>query len=326
MARFVLSQLIDRARRLARVTSNSVSDENVKDLINEGLREFGKEVQGLWSQEYITVVPKFNARTNWYYYIASDSASTSVAICTDSINMATGSTVAASLTTALQNEGGNWATASIVWDSDQWAFVAIVPSSTYIEIAPPSADTYVDASEKIWGSSATQTSASFLGTFPEDCTVEASLPAGFLNLIHAEWNQTPLEPAPSSLFVSPEYQGTDPAYYSVYNKNIRIYPTPTVQKLFEIWYKKLPTEFGEASSSVSASISLDQEYELAPVYYAASVMAEENFESKIADRYYGRFLLQCRRYTQQFANQNPQMFPQSATFRQPSVDPETPSD
>jgi hypothetical protein len=120
-----------------------------------------------------------------------------------------------------------------------------------------------------------------------------------------------LTPAPFDIFMSPQMTG-NPEYYASKNKNIWLNPVPDEQKLLHIYYRSLPTDFGVASvtgsGSMSASSSLDSEVQMAPVYYAASQLAEQNFEKDVADRMYVRYHKMVLEYKQNFHNQNPQMF------------------
>lgn len=339
MARFVLDDMITRARRLARTTSNTVSDEEVKNLINEGLREFGMNTQGLWSHELITLWPRFDFPGTsdpidfYAFQLRCDHTSATIVV-DNSVFMATGTTVATLINLAITTDpvAVNFATATCYWDANAWRMAIEIPSSSFISVEAPTVSGpvyYEDVREYLFGAAtATQASDTFIGAFPQDMTLETELPTGFLSMEWVLWDGVLLKPWPPKLFMSPQSYGT-PAYYSIINKSIRVIPYPTEQKRFEVWFKKLPTEYGvvataTGSGSSSASSPLTQEFELAPMYYAASIMAEENHEGQIADRFRAKFLLQCYKYTQQYANQNPKIFPVERPFRQPDVDPETP--
>ena len=59
-----LSAQTTRVKRLARVSSNSVTvtntDDVVMDYINEGVREFCKIANGVPGEDYLTVAPVFD--------------------------------------------------------------------------------------------------------------------------------------------------------------------------------------------------------------------------------------------------------------------------
>ena len=144
-----------------------------------------------------------------------------------------------------------------------------------------------------------------------------------MSIEHVEWDGDMLAPAPFDLTISPGYSGTNPRYYSINNKEIRLFPTPSDNNDLRVFYKKMPDDFGAASAtgsgSMSASCSLDREFQYAPIYWGAAQMADENGESDRADRWLAKYYLEARKYTSQRANQNPQMFPKTYGFQVPEV-------
>jgi hypothetical protein len=170
----------------------------------------------------------------------------------------------------------------------------------------------------------TTTGSTWVSAFPDDCNIEASLPSDFYAMEHVEWDNYALVGAPFDLFISPLQTG-DPQFFAVKGKKIRLYPVPDEQELFHIFYRSLPADFGTVgtatgSGSMSASSALELDVQRAPVYYAASILAEQNFEPTIADRYYARYRKMMLDYKQNFHNQNPQMFPNVwPPYRTPEV-------
>ena len=61
-------------------------------------------------------------------------------------------------------------------------------------------------------------------------------------------------------------------------------------------------------------INLEDEDAMGSVYYASSVIAEENFEKDIADRMYARYKKMTTDYITRHANVNPKIFPKAAPF------------
>ena len=228
-----------------------------------------------------------------------------------------GASVAVSLASSLQ---GTWVAASCTWSSTDWKYIIAIPGESSIQVTTPEGEVYIDVTDKFFGGGSTQATASWLSSFPRDCTVKASLPTSFYSMEHVAWDGATVNAAPFDLFISPQLSG-DPYYYAVKNKDLYLYPVPDGQKLLQVVYRAYPTDFGVASAtgsgSMSASSSLDVEVQMAPVFYAASQLAEQNFEPKVADRMYSRFRMMALAFKQNFHNQNPQMFQNLATARLP---------
>ena len=322
MAKKILSQLVTRARRMARVTDSTHDNQDVTDLINEGQREFAKEAFGLWAEDYLTLKPWFDGRTNMAIGVRTDWGSASFAITATNFTDASGTTVAGYLTTAIQSatsDAASFATSSIYWDASNWYFVIETASATRIEVFAPTYTQWIDYTDALFGKSGTQTASTWVGGQPEDALIEASLPSGYLSMEHVEWDKNPVYPAPFDVFISPEQTSSNPYYWGVKNKKIRLYPEPTEQKLLHIWYREMPTEFGEYSTSMSASSYMDLEYEMAPIHYAAAKMAEDNMEYGVSDRQFALYTRLHRQYNRQYNNQNPQMYPRAVPNRLPKV-------
>lgn len=291
-----LSEQISKVRALTRTTSNAKTDSEVMDVINDGIREFAKDVYGINSEEYLTVTPRFSTRTNFGFKINDGTSSLTVAIA--SLNDATGTTVAASLESAIQ---ATWGSATVSWSTSAWTFAVTIPSATYIQVEEPPSN-YVSMVSQIFGGT-TEVSASVLtGGFPEDCTVEVSLPSGFLQIYNVEWDSSPLYPTSFDRVVSPETHG-DPMYYNVTDGKMRFFPVPDEQKRLHIFYRGIPAVFASTTSTLSCSLAT--EYHMAPVYYGAGTIAEENFEYEISNRMMSRYTDQVRKYILQHSNQDP---------------------
>ena len=304
-----LETMMEQARRMSRTTVASHTDEVVKDYINYGQQEFSKDCKGLWAQDWLTVSPKFWLRSHFAIAIETNEGSASFTFATTSYDAIDGASVAALLSTSIQT---TWSSSTVVWSSSNWTFTIENPSASWFNLFAPQAGTVIDFSTKLFGSTVESASASFTGGFPEDCNIDTSCPTGFLNMEYVEWDDSPLDPAPFDLFISPNSSGT-PQYWQVREKTVKLYPVPDEQGLFHIWYRKLPTDFGAVSvtgsGSLSATCALDSEYQLGPVYYAASLLADDNYEDARADRLYARYKMSVNKYIQQHHNQHPEMFP-----------------
>jgi len=305
-----LEDQIIHVRSLSRTTESSHSHNVIGQWINEGQREFAKEAIGFWKDNYLSLDPKFDIKPNFYFKVTLATASASFPINASSSVFVdiSGASVAAFIASSIQ---GTWAAATCNWSTADWRFTVEIPGESSIEVGSPEGTVLVDATDMFFGGGDTQTTATWLSSFPRDCTVKASLPTSFMSIEHVEWDNATCVAAPFDNFISPDYIG-DPYYYAVKNKDLYLFPVPDEQKLLRVFYRAFPTDFGAASvtgsGSMSASSSLDAEVQMAPVFYAASMMAEQNFESKVADRMFARFKKMALEYKQNFHNQNPQMF------------------
>jgi len=312
-----LSQAITKVRELSRTNSSGASDTAIMQLINEGQREFAKDAYGMITEDYLTITPLFDLQTDFAFSLAlNGGTATDVAITTMDYINATAGTVATQLTTALTAQA---ATCTISWASASWYFTltfeATVSSAVFAE---PTAPTHIDALNLILGGAASFTAPTCTGSFPLDCAVEVSLPDNFLQMYRVEWDDNALSPAPFGLFVSPEYTGT-PIQYHVYGKRLRLYPAPGSQKSLHIFYKYYPTDWVDAATQGSVDMTIDTEHQLMPLYFAASLQAEMNFEELRAQRLYSRYLDQVRKYNRLYNNQNPAMFPRHEPVLVPKV-------
>jgi len=311
-----LGQSITKVRELSRTNTTGASDTAIMQLINEGQREFAKDVFGMMKEDYLTITPLFDIQTDFAFSLALNGG-TATDVCitaTDFIN-ATAGTVATQLVTALTAQA---ATCTISWASATWYFtITFGATVTTAVFSAPTTPAYIDAVPLIMGEEASYTAPTCTGSFPEDCAVEASLPTDLLYLYHVEWDGNALSPAPPDMFWSPNYEGT-PGHYMVYDKKLRLFPSPTQQKRLHLIYKYFPSDWTDVSQTAS-SIQYDTEWHMAPVYFAAALQAEMNFEDKIAQRLHARYIDQVRKYNRLQCNQNPQMFPKHPPVPQISV-------
>ena len=306
----IFEDMIIHAREFSRTTESSKSHTAVGNYINEGQRQFCMESGGMWKENYLTLSPLFDVKDNFYFKVILATASASFPINASASNYMDvgGASVAVMMASSIQ---GTWVAATCGWDTTAWKFYIEIPGESSIAVGSPEGITYIDVIDTYFGGGKTVASATWLSSFPEDCTVRASLPTGYYAMEHAEWDRVSLIPAPFDIFMSPQRTG-NPEYYAIKNKDIYLSPVPDEQKLLHIYYRSLPTDFGAASvtgsGSMSASSSLDAEVQMAPVFYAASLLAEQNFEKEVADRMYSRYKKITLDYKQNFHNQNPQMF------------------
>jgi hypothetical protein len=285
-------------------------------LINEGQREFAKDVYGMMKEEYLTITPLFDLQTNAAISLALNGG-TATDICiaaTHTVN-ATAGIVATQLVTALTAQT---ATATVTFASATWYFTITFDASVSAAVFDsPTTPGYIDAIGMLMGKSSTHTAPTCTGSLPEDCAVEASLPADCLYVYGVEWDGTKLEPAPLEDFWSPDYEG-DPQSYAVYGNKLRLFPSPSEQKRLHLIYKYHASDWASLTQSAS-QMDYATDWHMAPLYYAGSLQAEMNFEDDIAKRLYARYMEQVRKYNRLEQNQKPGMFPKHETFIQPKV-------
>lgn len=327
-----LGDQVTYVHRLAAATAGqmnvSVDSEATRKYINEGVREFLKGAGGVPKEDYLTVTPRFDTRTNWAIRLtitggSNALAATDIAVTsTDRSNVA-GSQVATDLQTAIQAAGAGSATVAFnTSGADIWKFTIDSSDGTSIQVEAPSRVDYVDATDLLFGKTDTQTSTTWVSSFPQDFLVETDLPSNFLTLTHVEWDGHPLVPAPFEFFISPSRHGT-PQWYAVKNKKIRVYPAPTDQELFHIWYRGVEDDLAVDSSADSTTSPLPAQVHMAPVYYAASKILEETHEYDKADRLFRDYLNMVGEYSRRENNANPSLFPNAEPVVIPRVESES---
>lgn len=236
----------EQARRYSRVTSTQADDEQVDLLLACSINEFAMDVGGVPVEDNIAIAAKFTTETNMAVRITvvggtGEMAATDVLITGTARNETTGTQVATDFQTNLQAAVGTSMT--VTWSN--FYFTIDTLDATSITFEAPTTTTYVDARDLLGlPTSPTLTDYSFDGNFPTDCTMEATLPTDIIQIERVEWDNNLLRPLPRNYFVSPESSGT-PCYYNVRGDNIRLYPTPTTDKLLHIEYRGLPSESQE---------------------------------------------------------------------------------
>ena len=232
-----------QARRYSRVSSTQATDAQVNLLIQDAIDEFANDVDGFPTEEYLSIAARFDTKTNYAVRITvvggnGEMSATDVLITGTARDDTTGTIVAADFQTTLQAATGESMT--VAWAD--FAFTIDTLDATSIAFAAPTTVTYVDARELLGLPAApTLSDYSFTGSFPEDCTMEATIPSDAFQIERVEWDQKTLEELPPRHFMSPESSG-DPAYYRVRGREIRLSPSPTTQGLFHIEYRGAPAE------------------------------------------------------------------------------------
>lgn len=243
-----LLEAISRAREFARVTETSHTDAQVMNAINEGVKEFAKEAKGITKEAYLDIEPMFDTRTTFAIRLTITGgtnalAATDIAITSTERDNATGTTVASDLQAAIQAAGA--ASATVAWSTTSWVFTVDSLDGTEVTVEEPSGIIYSDARALLFGAaSSTQSGNDWVGSLPEDCLVETALPSDYRAIVPpVEWDKNKLYSANFDIFASPQQSSTHPVYYGIRNNRIRLWPSPSEQKDFHIWYHYIPTAF-----------------------------------------------------------------------------------
>lgn len=253
-----LIQAIADARSWARVNTSSHSDQEVMRALNDGQREFAKEAHGLTKEGYLDIEPVFDTRTNFAVRItitAGDNAlvATDVVLTGTDRDNVTGTQVATDLQVTLRAAGA--ATATVVWSTTTWVFTIDSDNGTDITIGAPSAIIYADATGLLFGAATGSSgAATYVGSLPEDCTVEADLPSDCRSVLPpVEWDGNRLTSANFDIFASPGYNTTTPYHYALRGTKMRLWPAPSRQGLCHFWYEYIPAEFANGYQGCSLS-------------------------------------------------------------------------
>lgn len=308
-----LASQITYAERLARVSSNVTTASSANDItikyINEGVREFCKVAGGIPKVGYLQLAPKFDVQTNWAVGITITGGANALT-SRDWVLAATNtaSVGAASFASYLggQLSSTQLVSVSVSWDSTTWKFTIYdrLGSATYIEVDDPSGIGYVNAVDYVFNKIGTQTGYYWTGDVPLDLTLDTALPSDCLSVESVEWDRNKLTLAPFDLFSSPQSLGT-PSYYAIKNRRIRLYPCPEEQEMFTVQYFSMPTDL----STTTDSCPLNDEYHMAPVYYAASFLSAENHDWDAQKQFFSLFINETNKAKIKEANQNPTLFP-----------------
>jgi len=231
-----------QARRYARVSSTQSSDAQLNMLMQDALDEMATDVGGFPTESYLSIAAKFDTKTNYAIRITTTGggdamAATDVLITGTDRTGATGDTVALDFQTTLRVAIGNLI--EVTWSN--FYFTVDTLDATSITFEAPTTTTYVDARDLLGlTGTPTLTDYSFDGNFPEDCTMETTLPTDAIKVERVEWDQNVLGALPRGYFMSPETSG-DPRYYNLRGRELRLLPSPTRQELLHIEYKGSPT-------------------------------------------------------------------------------------
>lgn len=326
-----IGTMVSLAERMARVSPNAVTIATASDAtrtyINEGMLEFAKRVHGIPVEDRLTITPRFDIETNYAVKFQTQGsknaiASTTIYLTPTAITGASGSGVAsyfqAMINTAVVAGLGS-GSITVNWSASSWQFyVSCGTTATSVYFGGITTDKRAVSAEGVIGLSGATSTSTFTGAVPADCSLRASLPAGFLEIQYVEWDNEPLAPAPYVNFMSPETSGT-PTHYAIQNKELRFYPTPDTNAKAVIHYTGFPTAISTDGTDDATTCTLPEETHMAAVYYAAACILEETHEPQQSMYFQQKFNSLVNDYKIREANNTPTLFPQVSTEAAPKV-------
>jgi len=300
-------EVITEARRLARVSTQGLSDASALLLVSKVLRQFFMEVGGFRYTRKLQITATFVPETfeGFNLVIAgstNNDIDSDIAITDVGGTKATGTEIATELQAQIRAAIGAGADLTVAWTNFYFTIDGI--DSTSIVITAPDAEvTYTDATAKYFGGVQSGTT-SIVADFPEGCTVGSPGPTGLRKIQSVTWDRFPLTEGGAVHFLDPQPTGT-PAYY--YQDNwgyILLYPIATTQKPLTIAYDGVPTLVTSPTTSTALPTELPEEFHDGIAWKLSAEMLIGNFEDKLAGRRQYEYRTYVNRYNVMKANRN----------------------
>jgi hypothetical protein len=272
------------------------------EYLTEAQQAFARDADGLYVESYLEVKQKFDAQTFHGFAIETDVHSrTSFAVTSVDMLDATGAAIAAELQS--QIDAALTVTSTVTYHADSMRFDLSIPGVSWIELTGPDDPLYPWVLE-IFGNMGRQQGSTFYGAHPVDSTVETDFPHRPITVERVEWDGYPLYPMPFTNAQSPEMTG-DPSHFSVMDKKMRLFPTPTTRKTLHALYFTFPNSL---PSDPDAEVdTIPAEYHMALVFFAAHTAAANNFEYSVSKELYGRYRNLVMDYKVRRSNNNSKM-------------------
>lgn len=312
--------VLTQARRYARVSTLAVPDADGFNLVNDAIVDFAHDAHGLPGEEYLDIKAEFDLRTEQAFRLTvtggnNDIAATDIAATDSDLNNQTGAQVATKLQSQIQAAGATDVTVS--WNDASLYFTITDPNATAIIIAEPSGGQYVDATDRLFGTTGTQ-DGTWQSSIPEDSTIKADLPSDQVNIQHVEWDKHTLQYADERMTLSPEHHG-DPYAYYVRGTEIYLYPPPNSRELFYIRYRYVPARTQNPLATTAIPTAIPTTYQHGLEYLVAAKLLYEQQEDDLGDRRYLMYKDVVNHYIADVANQNPSIEPHIEYPRIPRV-------
>ena len=243
-----LEKMITRVRNRSRSDSDFITGTEVQDAIDEAVKRLAKDVGGSFVKDvYLAIAPKYWTATMMAIRLTITGgtnalAAVDIAITDTARTGTTGTVVASDLQAAIVAAGASGVT--VTFSTTTFKFTIDASDSTSITVGAPTTATYADATDLLFGKADTQTATSWVSSIGQDALMEVDLPSDYMpKKVYLEWDRDPLQESTFDLFTSPQTHGTPHAFH-IQNKKLRLYYSPTEQKLLFMRYHYLPATLG----------------------------------------------------------------------------------
>jgi len=245
-----LARLRDQARRWARVHSTwtsgdgTIDNAHLNELVQIAVDQMALDVKGFPVEEYPAISAEFTTRTHMgFHLLIKDSSGTDlvdadIALTTTDRDQVAGATVAADLQATLRAASGALGTETVTWSS--FAFAIDLKQGATFTFSAPTSVTMDDVRDRFGLTGYTESGTIITSAFPQDCTVDVTLPSDCISIERVEWDGRPLEQVSRQWAQSPEASASEPWQYHVRGRELNLLPSPTRQGTLHVWYKGSP--------------------------------------------------------------------------------------
>lgn len=292
------------ARTFARVSISGISDTICNTIIDEAQIAIARDINGIPKRSYVQIGALFYISTDMAFRMTIAGTgdalvATDIVVSATELSGSSGTIIAAALQTAIRTATGGVGT-SVAWTNFKFTITTLL--ATTQTIVPPTGATHSNAYSMLFGSATQiQTGTAWVGGFPQDCTVEASLPTDFHSMQIVSWDTVQLDSGPQSNFARPLAAGT-PVQYEIRGDKIYFANTPTSQQICYIEYMSVPMA---GITSDTTAPSLPTRYQMLLVFYTAYLLLLSTHEIQQASTYFGQYTREKNRLINNRANQNP---------------------
>ncbi len=306
----IRSEVRSLARIMARLDENGLSDTNADVLIDLAHAQVARDIGGIPKKAHMQIAAKFYIGTDFRFRmtiagIGDTLAATDIQISSTELTEASGATVATALQTAIQTATGGTGT-TVAWSTTAFTFTITTLLATAQTIEPPEDSVYyTDASAILFGGYTSVQDSTWVGSFPQDVTLEADLPSDFHQISKVSWDDGELVSAPRDYFITPNASGP-PCYYDIRNDHIYLYPSPTQQARFYIEYTAVPVT---ASTSDTATYLIPTRFQMLIVTYTTYLMLLASHEYEKANQHLALYIREKNKMVINTANQNTSIEP-----------------
>lgn len=293
----------NQARRYSRIGPSSAPDDTVNNILQDAIDEFSNDVGGFPAKTYIDIAAAFDTRTNFALRFTItggtyDGTDEDIVLTATNRTDATGTQVASDFQTSIQAAIGG---GTVAWTNFYFTFD--FTDATSVVISSPTTTTYADAGDLL-GVGGTYNASSFNGSFPEDCTIYATLPDGLIEFERVEWDGKELRELQREWAQSPESSG-EPNYYHIRGNRIYLIPSPTQQGIIQIWYKGRPTAI-DFEADTSLPTDLPEQYQKAIPFLAGYylLLEQHDIDNPVAGQMRANYEKIMRQYKVSYSNRH----------------------